>query len=169
MSIRDHGLEKHIKVSAEHDRRVKLVKIPTPVTIFEQNRGAIKGRLSGRCACDFLGWIVGGHALYIEAKATATNAHRWRPDERLKTYQLPWLIEAAGQGVICAVYLRHNSTDYLIPVTQSGLPFTATSVLWEGLVKWAIPRGRPWMDAIMDKDGTFIRWGRYLEHGWAIK
>ena len=166
MSVRDQELERTIGAVAGYDKRIHLIKVPTPVQIFEVVRGEVRGRLQSKRACDFIGWIKGGRAVYIEAKSTRSKALKWRLDERLRSYQLPWLHEAAAQGCICAVYVRSPDSDYLVPVTVHGLPSPALSIDWEILEPYKLPPGRSFVDALLDRAGVVSLWEDYIVNGW---
>lgn len=163
-------LEAYVGSVIKASSRAHLIKIPTPVLIKRQAGGEVSGVLAARRACDFLGWLKGGRAVYLECKSTAASGRRWRLDKRLREYQIMWLMRAASMGCVAGVMVRHQDgfamRDYLIPVTREGLPFEGVSVLWGDIRPYIIPPSRSFLDAMITRDGVSL-WDRYLDQGWS--
>ena len=149
----DYGLEKYIGLVVKSDKRISLIKVPEPIKIIQRRGSNITGVLTKKRACDFIGWLEGGQAVYLEAKATK-SPRRWTLDNRLRSHQLDWLIAADKMGALaCVLVRRATGSDYLLPVSGEGLPFSGPSVLWDDLDPYKIPPRRSFVDLLIKRHG----------------
>lgn len=129
-------------------------------------RSIFIARPDGSTWVDFIALWEGGSA-HFDTKHTRTTKSAWTFGRQVESHQMEILKDQHVKGNAAFVYLRHHkgpsegSSDYVIPVIETGLPFeTKSQVQWKAMEKYKVPKDAIWFDSMHN-------WDAFIEQGWS--
>ncbi len=115
---------------------------------------------------DFIAMWPGGIA-HFDAKFSRDAKNAWSFGPSVSGHQMEKMMKTHKLGHPSFFFLRREipetmrTEDYIIPVTEEGLPFkNKSSITYAKIAQYKMPRGRTWRDAVDN-------WSQYLKTQWS--
>lgn len=156
-------------------------RVKPPMNILGFNKGKLQCVYSGEPSVDFQGTMLGGRAVYFDAKSVDLDRFRF---SIVEDSQLGFLAVGAELGACSFLLVERRvrgrvGAVYVLPVSGSMLiagvahsrsmailaPETRESVRFDALEGWKLAPGETWYDVVMRQEAAG-EWARMMEVQW---